>query len=199
MAASVRRRMKQPYASVWRMPSEVHLTAADWAAAALDALLAEGPAGVAVQPLARRLGTTKGSFYWHFESRDELLRAALARWQDVATGDVIRRTEAASDDPREKARLLFGWVTASSPEHPGQLRLLAAADHPDVSAALNRATRRRVAYVARLLREAGQPSGVATRRATLAYATYLGHAQLAHFTPGLLPATSKGRRELLDE
>jgi AcrR family transcriptional regulator len=181
------------------MAADVHLTAHDWAAVALEALLAEGPEGVAVQPLARRIGATKGSFYWHFRSRDELLRAALARWEETATEAVIRSAEAASPDPREKARLLFGWVTASSTEHPGQLRLLAAADHPDVRAALERATRRRVGYVARLLHEAGQPEAVAARRATLAYATYLGHAQLAHSTPGLLPATDSERRDLLAE
>jgi AcrR family transcriptional regulator len=181
------------------MANGAHLTAADWAAAALDALLSDGPSGVAVQPLARRIGATKGSFYWHFGSRDELLRAALARWEEVATDDVIRSAEAASDDPREKARLLFGWVTASSADHPGQLRLLAAADHPDVRAALDRATRWRVDYIARLLREMGQPADVAARRATLAYATYLGHAQLAHSTPDLLPATAQDRRDLLDE
>ena len=182
-----------------RPPAGARLTADDWAAAALDALLAEGPDAVAVQPLARRIGATKGSFYWHFRSRDELLRAALARWEETATEAVIRSAEAASADPREKARLLFGWVTASSTEHPGQLRLLAEAGHPDVRAALDRATRRRVGYVARLLREAGQPAAVAGRRATLAYATYLGHAQLAQFTPGLLPATDQDRRDLLDE
>jgi len=181
------------------MPSGDHLTAADWEAAALDTLLADGPAAVAVQPLARRLGATKGSFYWHFGSRDELLRAALARWEQVATDDVIRSVEAAATDAREKARLLFGWVTASSTEHPGQLRLLAAADDPDVAAALDRVTRRRIDYVAGLLREAGQPPAMAARRATLAYATYLGHAQLAQTTPGLLPATKQGRRELAAE
>jgi AcrR family transcriptional regulator len=175
------------------------LTADDWAAAALEALLSEGPAGVAVQPLARRIGATKGSFYWHFKSRDELLRAALARWEETATEAVIRSTEAAAGDPREKARRLFGWVTASSSQHPGQLHLLAEAGHPDVRAALDRATRRRVGYVAQLLREAGQPAAVAGRRATLAYATYLGHAQLAYSTPGLLPATDAERRDLLDE
>jgi AcrR family transcriptional regulator len=162
-------------------------------------LLSDGPAGVAVQPLARRIGATKGSFYWHFGSRDELLRAALARWEEVATDRVIRSAEAASGDPREKARLLFGWVTASSAEHPGQLGLLAAADHPDVRAALDRATRRRIGYVAQVLREAGQPGDVAARRATLAYATFLGHAQLAHSTPGVLPDTTEDRRELLEE
>jgi AcrR family transcriptional regulator len=181
------------------MPAEGHLTAADWTAAALDVLLAEGPAGVAVQPLARRIGATKGSFYWHFGSRDELLRAALARWEEVATEAVIRSVEAASGDPRERARLLFGWVTASSADYPGQLRLLASADHPDVRAALDRVTRRRIGYVARLLRDAGQPADVAARRATLAYATYLGHAELAHSAPGVLPATARDRRDLLDE
>ena len=40
---------------------------------------------------------------------------------------------------------------------------------------------------------------MAGRRATPAYATYLGHAQLAQFTPGLLPATDSERRDLLDE
>jgi hypothetical protein len=82
-----------------------------------------------------------------FESRDELLRAALARSEQVATDEVIRSAEAAPIDPREKAQLLFSWVTASSAEHPGQLRLLASADHPDVRAALDRATRRRIDYV----------------------------------------------------
>jgi AcrR family transcriptional regulator len=181
------------------MTTDVKLTAADWVAAALDALLADGPAGVAVQPLARRIGATKGSFYWHFGSRDELLRAALARWEKVATDDVIQSVEAASGGPRDKARLLFGWVTVSSAEHPGQLGLLAAADHPDVRAVLDRATRRRIDYVARLLHEAGQSADVAARRATLAYATYLGHAQLAHSTPDVLPATAQDRRDLLAE
>ncbi len=181
------------------MPADIRRTAADWVAAALDALLSDGPAGVAVQPLSRRIGATKGSFYWHFGSRDELLRAALARWEEIHTDDVIRMAEATSGEPRQKARFLFGWVTASSAEHPGQLRLMAAADHPDVRAALDRVTRRRIGYVAGLLRQAGQPADVAARRATLAYATYLGHAQLAQCTPGVLPATDQDRRELLAE
>ena len=44
--------------------------------AAIDAFERSGPAGVAIVPLARQLGVTRGSFYWHFKSRDELLVAA---------------------------------------------------------------------------------------------------------------------------
>src|SRR3546814_18257468 len=44
------------------------LSAEDWAQAALDLIAEHGVAAVAVEPLARRLGVTKGSFYWHFPS-----------------------------------------------------------------------------------------------------------------------------------
>ena len=52
------------------------LSADDWAQAALDLIAEQGVSAVAVEPLARRLGVTKGSFYWHFPSRDALLQAA---------------------------------------------------------------------------------------------------------------------------
>ena len=42
------------------------LSSADWEAGALDLLAEQGVSAVAVEPLARRLGVTKGSFYWHF-------------------------------------------------------------------------------------------------------------------------------------
>ena len=58
---------------------------------------------------------------------------------------------------------------------------------------------RRIAYVERLLRETGVPPVLARRRAVLAYTAYLGHAQLLHTTPGVLPSTSRERGELADE
>jgi AcrR family transcriptional regulator len=80
------------------------------------------------EPLSRAIGTTKASLYWHFGTRDDLLRAALDRWLRVATEDVITAIEALSDDPVDKARALLSLVTAHSAQHPGQLRLYAAAD-----------------------------------------------------------------------
>src|SRR3954447_10135934 len=90
---------------------EARLAAADWETAALDALADSGLAGVAIEPLARRLGVTKGSFYWHFADREALLVAALARWE---TGHTDRIIDAAEDvsDPRERLRRLIGRVVA---------------------------------------------------------------------------------------
>jgi AcrR family transcriptional regulator len=171
----------------------------DWVRAALSALLTEGPDAVAVQPIARRLGATKGSFYWHFATREDLLRAALSRWEVIATDDVIADLEAGGGTAADKAARLFAHVTASNVRSPGQLLLLAGTAHPDVRAAVERTTARRIDYVARLLRETGLPAATARRRATLAYAAYLGHAQLVRTTPGVLPASAKARRALLAE
>ena len=168
-----------------------------WIDAALEILLQSGPDAVAVQPLARQLGATKGSFYWHFTSRDDLLRATLERWETVATDDVIASVEAKSDDPHTRAELLFEDVTTG--RHPGELLLLAGTEHPDVAAAVERVTNRRIEYVARLLRSSGLTPAAAHRRATLAYAAYLGHAQLVLSVPGVLPQNTRGRRALISE
>lgn len=179
--------------------AQARRTRDDWIDAALDVLLNEGPDAVSVQPIARRLGATKGSFYWHFSARDELLRAALARWEVIATDDVITEIEASPGSPAEKVKQLFAHVAASSEQHPGQLLLLGCAGQLDVAAALERTTTRRIGYVSRLLRDTGLTPAVADLRATLAYAAYLGHAQLAHTTPGVLPRTSRARKALIEE
>ena len=79
------------------------LSADDWAQAALDLVAEDGVHAVAVEPLARRLGVTKGSFYWHFPSRDALLRAALERWEQVELDEVFAQLEAITD-PRLRMR-----------------------------------------------------------------------------------------------
>ena len=70
-----------------KMDKPARLSAEDWALAALDVIAESGLASVAVEPLAKRLGVTKGSFYWHFPSRDALLVAALERSDAGALAD----------------------------------------------------------------------------------------------------------------
>ncbi|MFF3978025.1 TetR/AcrR family transcriptional regulator [Streptomyces sp. NPDC001828] len=169
-------------------PTRRQLTADDWADAALKALGERGLAGVAVEPLATRLGTTKGSFYWHFANRDALVAAALARWEEVSTERIITATEAAEPDPAARLAALLRGATALAAENPLEVRLLSAADHPVVAAALARVTERRVAYMAHLFELLGFPRAQARRRGFLAYTSYVGHAQLTHAIPGAVPA-----------
>jgi len=175
------------------------LSRQDWVRAALEAIAEGGLAAVAVVPLAKRLGTTKGSFYWHFPNRDALVEAALAEWEETHTGAVIAEIEAASDDPLEQIRLLFKRVTELAARDRIELALLATADHPPVESALDRVTRRRIEFVAQLFQRLGISRAEARRRALLAYSAYLGHAQLVHATPQLLPQTQAAKRAYLDD
>lgn len=70
-----------------------------WARRALDVLRIEGIQGVRVERLARDLGVTKGSFYWHFKDRNALYRNMLDYWADAYTQVVVGNTEFHDDDP----------------------------------------------------------------------------------------------------
>lgn len=61
--------------------ARARLTRDDWIRAGLDALHASGPGAIGAEPLARRLGTTKGSFYWHFRDVPDFHAALLAHWR----------------------------------------------------------------------------------------------------------------------
>jgi AcrR family transcriptional regulator len=179
--------------------SRTRLSRQAWVQAALDAIAKGGLAAVAVVPLAKTLGTTKGSFYWHFPSRESLIAAALADWEQSHTIGVIAEIEAASDDSLEQLRLLFKRVSELAARDRVELALLATADHPTVRPVLEDVTRRRIAFAAELFRRLGFSRAEAGRRAQLAYTAYLGYAQLVHATPQLLPRTAAAKRAYLND
>ncbi|GAB7029996.1 TetR/AcrR family transcriptional regulator [Streptomyces platensis subsp. malvinus] len=171
------------------------LTAQDWVDAALAAMGEGGLAAVAVEPLAARLGTTKGSFYWHFANREALIEAALERWEQLGTEAVITEVET-EPDPGKRLRRLLLHATNWAAEDPLEVSLLATAAQPRVAAALARVTERRIGYVAALFVELGFAEEEARRRGLLAYTAYLGHTQLAHAVPRSLPDGAARERYL---
>jgi AcrR family transcriptional regulator len=171
----------------------------DWITAALAAIADGGLTAVAVEPLAARLGTTKGSFYWHFENRDALLEAAIRRWEKETTTDVAAELAAAHDSPASQfRRLVTGVIERAEHDRVGPA-LLASADNPAVATALQRVAAARLSLIATVLRRLGFPPAEARRRALLAYSAYLGHGQLVHSTPDVLPVTRAARRAYLDD
>ena len=171
------------------------LSRANWVTAGLGALVQGGPDAVAVEPVAARLGTTKGSGYWHFADRADLLRAVLDAWVDRYTVAVRERVEAGGGTPTARLRHLLAIVSTAAEQSPADLLLVASAD-PDVRRAVVEATQLRVAYVEQLLREDGVPGPEARSRAVLAYAAYLGYASLTSAVPGLVPREPTDRRRL---
>jgi AcrR family transcriptional regulator len=162
----------------------VGLSRDDWARAGLEALAEDGLAAVAIDPLARRLGATKGSFYWHFANRDDLIATVLDRWEQSDTIDVVAELDALPD-PRERlislARFAFGKAVRGTDPQAG---ILAAASDPRVAPVLERVTRARLATLERLYRDAGLDDAGARRHARLAYALYVGTIDLRRAQPG---------------
>lgn len=145
----------------------------DWTAAALTALTERGVKAVAVEPLAAVLGATKGSFYWHFSDRAELLGATLDLWEHVATPAVVARlTEI--DEPTERLRVLFGMTFGSSANGRVDVALMAARDDPMIAEVLVRVTTQRTdtAWIGLAQLQHAVPSAVPTG---VARARYLDH------------------------
>jgi AcrR family transcriptional regulator len=165
------------------------LSAQDWARAALKAIADGGLGAVAVEPLARTLGVTKGSFYAHYQSRDELIAAALAEWKR-SHGDEGLAELAAIADPAERLRdLVTIVVQAVQPLAPSvHLSLLGDRNDPRVGDAVRHVNRARLELLARTYRELGLPPDRAASRARVAYAAILGLLHLAQTDPDSPPS-----------
>jgi AcrR family transcriptional regulator len=188
--------------SVAQPRSRIRLSREDWINAALQALADDGPSGVAVERLAARLGTTKGSFYWHFKDRQELISEALGTWERKDTDARIEEMNEIAD-PVE--RLRFGMVMATEYEEAEEpdVRLLPSASDPVVGEVVKRVQRKRLDFIARIFREAGFTPAESCLRARLAYSLAVGWQQQRliegseHATPRERAAYQRRAVELL--
>ena len=65
-----------------------------WLDAAHQALVSGGVDAVKIMPLAKALGLSRTSFYWHFADRDALLAGIVDRWKAKNTGNLVARCNA---------------------------------------------------------------------------------------------------------
>ncbi|GAA5049207.1 AcrR family transcriptional regulator [Thermocatellispora tengchongensis] len=160
-------------------------TAQAWLDAAYTRFTESGLDAVRVEAIARDLGTTKGSFYWHHADRGELVRAVMARWEAEETEQIIRAASATAE-PRARLRALFDAVAARAGRRGGEARLYIDAEREGVRDVVARVSRRRIDFVAGILVELGFDEREAERRGVLALAVVLGLQQLERGAgPGL--------------
>jgi AcrR family transcriptional regulator len=150
------------------------LTAQDWIDLALTTLAHENFGALKADVLARKLGVSRGSFYWHFTDISTFHAQVIEHWKQVTTEAII--TDVERHEPREKRidvllRHAFGHSAAL------EIRMRAwAGNNVEAARALNEVDRRRRRYIERILVEAGIAPPLATTRAQLLYWSYLGAA-----------------------
>jgi AcrR family transcriptional regulator len=144
-----------------------------WVRAGLELLAENGVDGVIVEALARRLGVTKGGFYWAFKDRDALLEAMLAEWRTRATLALIARLEQERDPPVERLRRLLRIPIVGPHAESGaglelSVRVWGRRD-PRARAALDEVDQLRLHYLEHLLIACGISKAEAPARAILGY------------------------------
>lgn len=164
------------------------LTADDWINAARELVATSGIAAVAVEPLARTLGVTKGSFYWHFSDRNALLTAVLERWERDGTEARIAASEQLADPRDQLAQLIDETFSDELDTNRNiHLALLDAGQHPLVQPVLRRTTARRLGHLQGCYRALGFDTHTARLWALQGYATYLGTLRLRRDLPEHAP------------
>jgi len=150
------------------------LTAQDWIDFALTTLADEGVSALKVDVLARKLGVSRGSFYWHFRDLGDFHARVIEHWKQIATERIIadiERYDVGEERLDALARHGFGHDVVL------EVRMRAWADNnAEVARVLGDIDRRRREYMEQMLVEAGIPQSLAATRAQLFYWTYLGAA-----------------------
>ena len=168
------------------------LTRDDWLAAALEVLHGEGIHEVSIVRLARDLGVTSGSFYWHFQDRKELLQGLLDFWVQSQTEIIIAEVESAGGAADERLlRLMQVLTTGEQARYDVAVR--AWANFNKMAAKVVREMdERRVKYLRPIFREMGFEGDEAELRVRLFY-----YYQLAE--PNILYREPKNKRKRMIE
>ena len=148
----------------------------DWISGGFRALAKGGQAAVKVEALARELGATKGSFYWHFKDLAALKGAMLETWKSAATDEVINSLTK-TVGPQEKLEALAQAASEPPDETFGGSELEAAIREwgrydAAVRLVVDSVDDRRIEFTTRLFIELGLSQ--ARTRAALFYAAYVG-------------------------
>lgn len=161
------------------MSDKQRLDKVAWIQAGFRALCVKGPAGLKAEPLARELGVSKGSFYWHFADLSAFRAAMVDYWVQVATQGIIEAVDAVEGTPAERLAALVEVATEPPPEAvggkhaEGAIRCWARADSA-VAEQVLAVDSARIEYCSRLFREHGLERDTAQLHGRLLYAGLIG-------------------------
>ncbi len=168
-----------------RKPTQRHkdspLNEQDWVDAALQILVNENIRGIRILALCKKLGVTKGSFYWHFNVRNDLLLAMLKSWRRKMTVNVIKTITHSGNTAYDRLRNLI-----SLPRRPNSptfaqvemsIRDWARRNDMPRDAVID-VDHIRMEYYIKLFIDIGYSKGDAKSRAYLTYCMMMGDAVL---------------------
>jgi len=161
------------------------MTRDDWIESAVQMLVRQGVDGVRVEVLARKLGVTKGSFYWHFEDRDALLEAMIGAWEE----ETRQLLADANEGPPGLGRLrsLLETISRSFGRLPDAAIYSWALRDPAVSKRGAAVDRHRIDFMLQAAVDAGISRVKAERISSFGYLSYCGWVMREGVSPDNTP------------
>ena len=160
------------------------LTPEQWVQSATELLVDGGIDHVRVDVVAKRIGVTRGSFYWHFKDRNDLLTHLLDSWRNAATEQIIERFDRKRDQPRELIRELLSLpLRGRAAERAARVELAIrswARRDPMARHAVDDVDSRRISYIAQCFSALGFDLAEARSRAFLLYAYEVAESLLGN-------------------
>ena len=160
------------------------LTPEQWVQSATQLLVDGGIDHVRVDVVAKLIGVTRGSFYWHFKDRNDLLVHLLDSWRNAATEQIIERFDRKRDQPRELIKELLslpfrGRAAQRAARVELAIRSWARRD-PMARHAVDDVDSRRISYIAQCFSALGFDIAEARSRAFLLYAYEVAESLLGN-------------------
>lgn len=169
------------------------LSEQSWINAAVRHIAEANVDDIRIEELARELGVTKGSFYWHFRNRQHLLERVLEHWMDRATVRITEWSKSEAATGVERLAHLLALPANTPPDKRGadiELAVRAWARREKLAADMvAKIDRMRMEYISSLVSEFGFTPEEVRRRTAVAQAFMLGDAFLK---------TGMGQRERIE-
>jgi AcrR family transcriptional regulator len=145
----------------------------DWLNIGIQTLIEKGIEAVRVEPLAKLLNVTRGSFYWHFKNRDDLLEEILNEWEARNTKNIIQQIEGLNSSPSAKLLSLLEIAAKDDNLLEKAIRVWSVNDARAVGA-ITRIDQQRLDYLQNLFVQLGFSQIDSKVRAQIAYSVRLG-------------------------
>jgi AcrR family transcriptional regulator len=181
-------RLPESIQGVWSVMAR--LTRTSWVEAGLEALRRDGPSALAAEPMARELGVSRGSFYWHFENALDFQAAVLGQWEEQWTSRIIAAVENSAGDPQKRLQALIQKTGGEDASVYASAKAMARL-HPEFQDMMSRVDERRISFVGSLLVEGGVPARVAKLRSQVIYAWAMGQMLISGDRQRVPPAVAE--------
>lgn len=161
-------------------PAQGRSTKEDWLNLAMETLIRDGIDRVKVQIMAKQLNVSRSSFYWFFESSQDLHNQILDCWLAKNTGPIIQRALRPSQTITEAILNVFEcWMDEElfDPQLDVAVRLWARGN-AEVHAVVAGADQQRLDALTRMFVRHGYEDGEALVRARVLYFTQIGQYTL---------------------